>query len=198
MDPRQKALNTLARFRRATTPAQPPIKETSAEIAELVGMEEYQTLPTSAIDEYRLKMEMHKLEMEKQIQIQKMHAQQLTYTYSSRPIERSYERHAVIHITKEDGSNMLLDFDVQVHMEDGEFHSLIIAAADESVTILKDEFMRRLNEDDMLCKLIYKRIVKLKLLDKAPPPTAHPGSIIKQNGQVFMVAADGTLEPVNV
>lgn len=196
MGPRQKALEILARFRQATTRAPPQTKETSAEIAEPVGMEECLTSHTDAIEQYRQQLLMYEMEVQKKMQEAQLRAQRMIY--KSPLIEPLYERHAVLHIKNEDGSNMLLDFDVQVHMEDGEFHSLIIAAADESVTILKDEFMRRLNEDDMLCKLIYKRIVKLKLLDQAPPPTAHPGSIIKQNGQVFMVAPDGTLEPVNV
>lgn len=198
MDPRQRALDVLAQLRRAITPAPHQTKETSAEIAEIAGIHPYRMSSISNTKEYEAALKQYEIEVALvQAKVQQQLYQQQLYA-NKIPVQRNYERHAIIQIKNEDGSNMLLDFDVQVHMEDGEFHSLIIAAADESVTILKDEFMRRLNEDDMLCKLIYKRIVKLKLLDQAPPPTAHPGSIIKQNGQVFMVASDGTLEPVNV
>jgi len=186
--------------------AQQEDKTTSAEIAEPAGTQTQQTYHTPLIDDLALshtELQLKKLEYamkvqqkEMEIRKQQIYLQLQMSSMRRAPQPQAFERHAVLHI-KGDKSSMLLDFDVQVHMsEDGEFESLIIASADTSVTILRDEFLRRLNEGDMLCGIIYKRIVAVKMMDEKDKKEILRGDFLKQGKDVF-VMMDGKLVKVD-
>lgn len=184
--------------------AQQETKEMNAETAEHAGMVKSLTYPIPPTEVRAAQLEIeavyqkHALH-EAQVQIEKYRAQASLYaakvllaqSQTTRVVPKMIERHAVLHIFGEKNS-MLLDFDVQVHMDgNGDFESLIIASADHSVTILRDEFKRRLEEGDMLCGIIYKRIVELKLLPSTtqdkPPGAITEGDFIRQNGEWFFM-----------
>lgn len=137
--------------------------------------------------EYQKQLAYHQLQMQ---------ATKMQYAATKQRTPQAYERHAVLHISGEK-SDMLLDFDVQVHLNDaGEFESLIIATADSSVTILREEFLRRVNEGDMLCKIVFKRIMDVKFMDEKDKKQILRGDFLKQGKDLFIMQ-DGKLVKVD-